>query len=335
MSPMLNGAVRAVCAVLLFVTVYTFFFVTHRPPTRARRRALLILIAVYSFGVAIIMHRLFIDGKMSIEMFYVITIAGDVLSALLCGNLPRSMITVIYFNVISAYIDYLLQFYGVAFSAGGNLQDAFPFIPPTIIGGLLFVLLAVFYSRISRKYPAKLTLRSWILAALPPLINVCVLVYFWEVAEEFQKSGTNIYGIGFVVGIFLFLSNCFLFYWHISILASRQAEETLEKLRKEAPPGKPDTGTPFDSGELRERVWTPQEGFIDAFAVRYKFSLREKQVLELVLSGKSDKEIAAEINIAVSTVSSYLQRLYRKTGVSGRFGLLTFLHIGNPPQALT
>ncbi|GHT73420.1 hypothetical protein FACS1894124_1780 [Spirochaetia bacterium] len=294
---------------------------------------MLIFMGVYSFSVAIVMHRLFIDGKMSIEMFYVITIAGDVLSALLCGNLQRSIITVIYFNVISAYIDYLLQFYGVAFSAGGNWQDAFPFIPPTIIGGLLFVLLAVFYSRISRKYPVNLTLRSWILAALPPLINVCVLVYFWEVAEEFQKSGTNIYGIGLVVGIFLFLLNCFLFYWYISILATRQAEETLLKLRKEASGDMPpNTGTPFDSGGLPERVWTPQEGFIDAFAVKYKLSLREKQALELVLEGKSDKEIAAEMNIAVSTVSSYLQRLYRKTGVSGRFGLLAFAHTGNTRQ---
>ncbi|GHV87198.1 hypothetical protein AGMMS50255_4940 [Spirochaetia bacterium] len=287
---------------------------------------MLILMGVYSFGVAIVLHTLINNGKMGVEMFYVITIAAEVLFALLCGNLRRSIITVIYFNVISAYIDYLLLFQGVAFSSGGSLQDALSFAPTDIIGSLMFAMLGVFYSRISRKYPVNLTLRSWILAALPPLINVCVLVYFWRVAQEFQKSGTNIYGIGLVVGIFLFLSNCFLFYWHISILASRQAEVTLERLRKE------DTDTPFDTGELPERVWTPQEGFIDAFAVKYKLSLREKQVLELVLSGKSDKEIAAEMNIAVSTVSSYLQRLYRKTGVSGRFGLLTFLHTGNTRQ---
>ncbi|GHU99292.1 hypothetical protein FACS189483_08380 [Spirochaetia bacterium] len=329
MSPVIQYAVRAVCAVLLFVTVYTFFFVTHRPPTRARRRALLILMGVFTFSVAIVMHRLVIDGKMSIEMFYVITIAGDVLSALLCGNLPRSMITVIYFNVISAYIDYLLQFYGVAFSAGGNLQDAFPFIPPTIIGGLLFVLLAVFYSRISRKYPAKLTLRSWLLTALPPLINVCVLVYFWEVAEEFQKSGTNIYGIGLVVGIFLFLVNCVLFYWYISMLATRQAEETLLKLRKEASGDMPpNTDTPFDSGELPEQVWTPQAGFIDAFAVKHKLSPREKQSLELLLEGNSDKAIALEMGVSINSVGVYLRRLYAKTGVSGRFDLLTMVHTG-------
>ncbi|GHU95375.1 hypothetical protein FACS189479_08880 [Spirochaetia bacterium] len=293
---------------------------------------MLILMGVYSFGVAIVLHRLINNGKMGVEMFYVITIAAEVLFALLCGNLRRSMITVIYFNVISAYIDYLLLFQGVAFSGGGNWQDALSFLPTDIIGGLMFTLLGVFYSRISRKYPVNLTLRSWILSALPPLINVCVLVYFWRVAQEFQKSGTNIYGIGLVVGIFLFLSNCFLFYWHISVLATRQAEETLLKLREEAPPGKPNTDTPFDSGELPMRVWMPQEGFIDAFAVKYKISLREKQAMELVLSGKSDKEIAAEMNIAVSTVSSYLQRLYRKTGVSGRFGFLTFVHTGNTRQ---
>ncbi|GHV79941.1 hypothetical protein AGMMS49944_17320 [Spirochaetia bacterium] len=243
------------------------------------------------------------------------------------------MITVIYFNVISVYIDYyLLLFHAVVFSGGGNLQNVLSSTATSFAvrvgGGLAFIGLGVLYSRFSRKYPVNLTLRSWLLAALPPLINVCVLVYFWEVAKEFQKSGTNIYGIGLVVGIFLFLVNCVLFYWHINVLATRQAEETLEKLRKEAPPGKPNTDTPFDSGELPEQVWTPQEGFIDAFAVKHKLSPREKQALELLLLGNSDKAIADKMGVSINSVGVYLRRIYAKTGASGRFDLLTLVHTG-------
>ncbi|GHT81816.1 hypothetical protein FACS1894130_13480 [Spirochaetia bacterium] len=322
MSPVLNSAVRAVSVVLLFVTVYTFFFVTHRPPTRARRRALLILIGVFTFSVAIVMHRLVIDGKMSVELFYVIVIAGGVFFALLCGNLPRSMITVIYFNVISAYIDYLLLFQGAAFSGGGNWQYALSFALPTIIGGLLFVLMAVFYSRVSRKYPAKLTLRSWLLTALPPLINVCVLVYFWQVAQEFQKSGTNIYGIGLVAGIFLFLLNCFLFYWHITLLANSAEKTEWQRLMAEAQNAAAVPQSRADSN------WSREAGLSEAFVAKYQFSEQERHALELAILGKADKEIAKEMDVSPSTVKTYMHRVYVKTDTYGRGGVFSLIHGG-------
>lgn len=301
MSTVIQYAVRAVATVLLFITVYTFFFVTHRPPTRARRRALLILMGVFTFSVAIVMHNLIIDGKMSVELFYVIVIAGGVFFALLCGNLPRSMITVIYFNVISAYIDYLILFHGAAFSGGGSWQYALSFALPTIVGGLLFVLMAVFYSRVSRKYPAKLTLRSWLLTALPPLINVCVLVYFWEVAQEFQKSGTNIYGIGLVVGIFLFLLNCFLFYWHITLLANRAVKAGADS------------------------NWSREAGLSAAFTAKYSITPREAEVIGLVLEGKTNKEIAIALDFTEDTAKKHTKNIYSKVGVSGRFALQALL----------
>ncbi|GHT52445.1 hypothetical protein FACS1894106_1180 [Spirochaetia bacterium] len=294
---------------------------------------MLILIAVYTFSLAIVMHRLVIDGKMSVEMFYVITIAGDVLLALLCGNLQRSMITVIYFTVISAYIDYLILFHGAAFSGGGTWQYALSFALPTIVGGLLFVLMAVFYSRVSRKYPANLTLRSWLLTALPPLINVCVLVYFWRVAEEFQKSGTNIYGIGFVVGIFLFLVNCFLFYWHITLLADSAEKTELQRLMAEAQEAQNATQAAAQNAAAAPQSradsnWSREAGLSEAFVAKYQFSEQERHVLELAILGKADKEIAKELDISPSTVKTYLHRVYVKTDTYGRGGVFSLIHGG-------
>lgn len=49
---------------------------------------------------------------------------------------------------------------------------------------------------------------------------------------------------------------------------------------------------------------------------------REKQVLELVVNGLSQKEIAGELGIAVSTVNTYVQRVYEKLHVRSRRGLI-------------
>ncbi len=49
---------------------------------------------------------------------------------------------------------------------------------------------------------------------------------------------------------------------------------------------------------------------------------REKQVLEHVVNGLSQKEIASELGIGVSTVNTYIQRIYEKLHVRSRRGLI-------------
>ena len=50
----------------------------------------------------------------------------------------------------------------------------------------------------------------------------------------------------------------------------------------------------------------------------YVFSEREKEVIELLLQGKSNRQIADALAIAESTVESHLTRIYVKLGVSSR-----------------
>jgi DNA-binding NarL/FixJ family response regulator len=49
---------------------------------------------------------------------------------------------------------------------------------------------------------------------------------------------------------------------------------------------------------------------------------REQQVLELVVNGLSQKEISSELGVAVSTVNTYVQRIYEKLHVRSRRGLI-------------
>jgi ATP/maltotriose-dependent transcriptional regulator MalT len=45
---------------------------------------------------------------------------------------------------------------------------------------------------------------------------------------------------------------------------------------------------------------------------------REQEVLELIVSGLSNQEIASQLFVAHSTVKSYVNRIFRKLGVESR-----------------
>jgi DNA-binding CsgD family transcriptional regulator len=51
-------------------------------------------------------------------------------------------------------------------------------------------------------------------------------------------------------------------------------------------------------------------------------SKREKEVLQLVLQGKSNKQIALSLDISVSTVEFHLKNVYAKFQVSSRIELI-------------
>ncbi len=55
---------------------------------------------------------------------------------------------------------------------------------------------------------------------------------------------------------------------------------------------------------------------------RELFSYREWEILKLTLSGKPIREIASLLNLSESSVKTYLQRVYRKLGVSSKNDLL-------------
>lgn len=59
------------------------------------------------------------------------------------------------------------------------------------------------------------------------------------------------------------------------------------------------------------------------FAQEHGLSARESQILALLLGGKSDKEIASELDLSVKTVANHNRRLYRKVQVGSRFELIS------------
>jgi DNA-binding CsgD family transcriptional regulator len=64
------------------------------------------------------------------------------------------------------------------------------------------------------------------------------------------------------------------------------------------------------------------------FIEKYEISPREREVIEIMVQGKADKEIAAKLDIAVNTVQVHLKKIYRKTGAAGRFALSALVRGG-------
>ncbi len=53
-------------------------------------------------------------------------------------------------------------------------------------------------------------------------------------------------------------------------------------------------------------------------------SLRQKAVFDLILKGKSNKEITAELNIELSTLKTHINQIYKILGIKSRRETRTF-----------
>jgi DNA-binding NarL/FixJ family response regulator len=62
-------------------------------------------------------------------------------------------------------------------------------------------------------------------------------------------------------------------------------------------------------------------GTLSARAVQPQFTQRELEVLQLLVSARSNREIAQALGIEVRTVKSYVGRMMRKVGVGNRIAL--------------
>ena len=68
--------------------------------------------------------------------------------------------------------------------------------------------------------------------------------------------------------------------------------------------------------ELRERV--PRTRRADRLADPHALTGRQRQVFELLAAGRSNREIAAELNISPKTVGHHVEAILTKLGVDNR-----------------
>jgi DNA-binding CsgD family transcriptional regulator len=65
--------------------------------------------------------------------------------------------------------------------------------------------------------------------------------------------------------------------------------------------------------------------FLDVALQNYQISKREREIMELILQGKSNKEIEDGLFISYNTVKNHIYNLYQKLGVKSRGQLINFI----------
>jgi DNA-binding CsgD family transcriptional regulator len=70
------------------------------------------------------------------------------------------------------------------------------------------------------------------------------------------------------------------------------------------------------------RAYSPHDGLSPEFIKKYDLTGRQAELTEVLLQGKSNREIAALSGITINTVQVHLKKIYRKTGTRGRYALM-------------
>jgi DNA-binding CsgD family transcriptional regulator len=72
-------------------------------------------------------------------------------------------------------------------------------------------------------------------------------------------------------------------------------------------------------------LFSSEVELFDGFIEEFRISKRERDVIEAMLQGKSNKEIAKTLFITVKTVEVHLSHIYKKTGTANRFALYALI----------
>ncbi|MGA3065579.1 MAG: helix-turn-helix transcriptional regulator [Tepidisphaeraceae bacterium] len=65
-----------------------------------------------------------------------------------------------------------------------------------------------------------------------------------------------------------------------------------------------------------------------ALVAAMELSLQQAKIVELILQGKQDKQIASELGLSMHTVRTYLNRIFARFEVTDRVGLVLRVFAG-------
>jgi len=92
----------------------------------------------------------------------------------------------------------------------------------------------------------------------------------------------------------------------------------MQKIKKEV-----DTILDKDSYISNKKRFSIEAESINRYMSECDFTRREQQVFNLIIEGKSDKEIAIVLDLSIKTVANHNQRIYHKANVNSRYELLS------------
>jgi DNA-binding CsgD family transcriptional regulator len=226
------------------------------------------------------------------------------------GDLIRPVISALHFMAIVQLVNYIGSCYFFYFTGAVPTSFSLRSYFWKTIEGLINLLWSLFYYRVSRKMTAKTPISFSLLTVLTPIAGLAVISASTRTTVSLLDYGLNIFLYGGLFGTLIIVLNMSVFYLYVMLSVAHEALIFANSLAHTPP------------------VWTTEQGLSPAFIEKYEITPREREVVEAMLLGKTDKEIAVKLNIAINTVQVHLKRIYKKTGAAGRFALSALVRGG-------
>jgi DNA-binding CsgD family transcriptional regulator len=282
-------------ALMLFAMFWLLFYRLHYQESKLKRILLIVCMTLYRPLSAVLpdLFRILLP-------FVLIT----VLAFLAVTKKNSVWITAAYFLGAMVFIDAIASAMVLGLSFSNN--DLYIYGSLSIY--VVLFLVAVFYYLIMRSVPQealdRIPLRIWLILLLIQPVGTAVFYVSMDSFLVQLDSGNNNF---IFLGCFLFIMfalSLVIFYLFVHYASGFSARLLAGELNKTPP------------------VYTPQSGLSSEFIKKYGLTGREAEITVTLLGGKSDKEIALLLNIAVNTVQVHLKSVYRKTGAPGRYALM-------------
>ena len=310
-------------AALRFTALWIIFYLLHHPRTLLRR---VLAIGIMALQYPFCRILFFVSGRnfvvsVTCDTLLFLTLAficeaepaagkSDKISSFAAGDLIRPLISALYFNGMLQLINYILSCYLYAFTGVPPPSFSFWLYFWKTVEGTFLLLWTLFYYRVARNVTVNVPISFSLLTVLTPLAGLGVAAASTGTTQSLLDHGINVFLYGGMFGTLIIVLNMFIFYLYIKLSVAHESLVFARDLAQIPP------------------VWTPEQGLSAAFIERYDITPREREVVEAMLQGKTDKEIAVTLTIAVNTVQVHLKRIYRKTGAAGRFALSALVRGG-------
>ncbi len=297
-------------AVLRFAALWTLFNLLHKPRTQLRLVALqyplcrvLFFASGRNFAASVVCDTV-------LFLCLACICKGESAASPAGGDVMRPVISALYFNGMLQLVNYILFCYMNALNIAQPPSFSFWLYFWKAVEGIILLLWTLFYYRVARNITAKTPFAFSFLTVMMPLAGLAIIAISANATGPFPELAAQVFLCGGLFGTLIIVLNMCVFYLYTKLSVAHESLVFARDLARTPP------------------VWTAEQGLSGAFIEKYEITQREREVIEIMLDGKTDKEIAVHLNIAVNTVQAHLKRIYRKTGTSGRFALSSLVRGG-------
>jgi len=308
-----NVFAESLLAALRFAAIWTVFYLLYRPRTRFRMAAAIVVMVLQYPTSRVLFFASSGNGTVCIiwDTILFLTLAfvcetelaNDTSGAPVRGDLLRPVISALHFNGMLQLVNFIMICYRIAYAGALPPPFALSSYFWRAVEGICLLFWSLFYYRIARNMTAKAPVSFSLFIVLTPIAGSAVLAAGNNAIRPLLDVGVNVFLYAGFFGTLLAVLNMCVFYFYTKLSVAHEALLFARELSP-APP-----------------VWTREQGLSSAFIEKYEITPREREVVEAMLQGKTDKEISIKLNIATNTVHVHLKRIYRKTGAAGRFAL--------------